>query len=77
MMLCMLVTIGGLYTALDLFAGERERGTLETLLVSRLNRSTILAARFVLVLGFCLGTAWLALGSLWVGIAQGWIQFFV
>ena len=74
-MLCMLVTIGGLYTALDLFAGERERGTLETLLVSRLNRSTILAARFVLVLGFCLGTAWLALGSLWLGISQGWIQF--
>ena len=34
-----------------------------------------LAARFVLVLGFCLGTAWLALGSLWLGISQGWIQF--
>ena len=73
-MLFLLISMGGLYTALDLFAGERERGTLETLLVSRLNRGTILAARFLLVLGFCLVTAWLALGSLWFGVSKGWIK---
>jgi sodium transport system permease protein len=74
LMLFILICTGGFYTALDFFAGERERGTLETLLVSRLDRRTVLASRFVLVVGFCLMTAWLALGALWWGADQGWIQ---
>lgn len=54
-MLVFLLLTGGLYVALDLFAGERERGTLETVLVTRIKRTTLLASKAITV--FLVSTA--------------------
>jgi sodium transport system permease protein len=70
--LVLLALGGGLYTALDLFAGERERGTMETLLVSRVNRDAVTLAKFLLVLGATTASALLAMISLGVSLAMGW-----
>jgi sodium transport system permease protein len=63
---------GGLHTALDLFTGERERGTLETLLSSRVSRTAVLGAKFLLVLIATSLTSLLALLSLGLCLSQGW-----
>ena len=65
---------GGLHTALDLFTGERERGTLETLLTSRVSRSAVVGAKFLLVLISTLLTSLIALTSLGLCIGQGWFE---
>lgn len=59
--------LGGVYTALDLVTGERERGTLETLLVTSVDRRKVLFAKFLLVLGLTWTTAALSLVSGWAG----------
>ncbi len=59
--------LGGVYTALDLVTGERERGTLETLLVTAVDRRKVLFAKFLLVLLLTWTTAALSLVSGWVG----------
>ncbi len=43
---------GGLYTALDVVTGEKERGTIETLLTTAVDRRLILGGKFLLVLSF-------------------------
>ncbi len=48
--LIVLVFTGALYTALDVFTGEKERGTLETLLSSRVDRRAVVLAKFATVL---------------------------
>jgi sodium transport system permease protein len=48
---------GGAFAALDAFAGEREQGTLETLLVQPLPASTFAYGKFLVVLGTALA-AW-------------------
>jgi sodium transport system permease protein len=63
---------GGLHTALDLFTGERERGTLETLLTSRVSRGAVVGAKFLLVLISTVLTSILALGSLGLCLHLGW-----
>ena len=50
LLLVFLAMSGGLYAALDLIAGEKERGTLETLLTTRMARRHILRAKFLVVL---------------------------
>lgn len=45
LVLILLAAMGGLYAALDLITGEKERGTLETLLVSRIDRQTVMVAK--------------------------------
>jgi sodium transport system permease protein len=65
---------GGLYTALDLFAGGKERGSLETLLTTRVDRRAILWARYALVAAFTLVSGVLALLSLWGSAAAGLID---
>jgi ABC-type Na+ efflux pump permease subunit/membrane protease YdiL (CAAX protease family) len=54
----------GSYAALDAFAGERERGTLETLLSTPAARESIVAGKFLAVLSVNLGAALLNLLSL-------------
>jgi sodium transport system permease protein len=54
----------GSYAALDAFAGERERGTLEPLLATAASRSHIVAGKFLAVLTVNLGAALLNLLSL-------------
>ncbi len=54
----------GSYAALDAFAGERERGTLETLLSTPAARESLVAGKFLAVLSINLGAALLNLLSL-------------
>ena len=42
--------MGAMYPAIDLAAGEKERGTLETLLVSPASRSEFVIGKYLVVL---------------------------
>ena len=55
---------GAFYPAVDLCAGEKERGTLETLLSSPADRSEIVAGKLLTVMGFSMATSLLNLASL-------------
>ena len=55
---------GAFYPAIDLCAGEKERGTLETLLSSPARRSEIVVGKMLTVMVFSLFTACLNLASL-------------
>jgi sodium transport system permease protein len=48
-MLLVMLFMGALYPAVDLTAGEKERGTLETLLVAPVHPLTVMRAKFVAV----------------------------
>jgi sodium transport system permease protein len=48
-MLLMMLFLGALYPAVDLTAGEKERGTLETLLVAPVDALEVMRAKFVAV----------------------------
>lgn len=54
---------GAMHPAMDLTAGEKERGTLETILVSAVSRRELVVGKFLLVLTTSLVTAALSLGS--------------
>jgi sodium transport system permease protein len=64
-MLVMWSLAGALYPAIDLCAGEKERGTMETLLISPANRVEIVAGKFMAVWTLATVTAWWNL--LWMG----------
>jgi sodium transport system permease protein len=49
---------GALYPAIDVCAGEKERGTMETLLISPANRAEIVAGKFLAVWTLATGAAW-------------------
>ena len=55
---------GAFYPAVDLCAGEKERGTLETLLASPASRREIVWGKLLTVMTFSIVTALLSLGSL-------------
>ena len=61
MLLIMMSVTGAFYPAVDLGAGEKERGTMETLLISPASRSEIVLGKFFTVLIFSLTTAMLNL----------------
>jgi len=56
---------GAMYPAIDLTAGEKERGTMETILTSRVSRTHLVLGKFLLVLTASLATALLAVTSMW------------
>lgn len=62
--------MGSMYPAIDLAAGEKERGTLETLLTSPVGRFQILIGKFgvVVLTGIC--SAVISMGGMYVGIRQ-------
>src|SRR5262245_42879803 len=60
---------GALYPAVDLCAGEKERGTMETLLISPASREEIVWGKFLTIWVFSTGTALLNLVSLAVTTA--------
>ena len=62
--------MGAMYPALDLGAGEKERGTLETILSSPDIRLDIVLGKFLVVLLAAFLTAFLALGGMAVGIQR-------
>ena len=55
---------GAFYPAIDLCAGEKERGTLETLLSSPAERSEIVAGKMLTVMVFSMATSLLNLASM-------------
>ncbi len=73
-LLVVLCITGAVYPAMDLAAGEKERGTMETLLCSQVSRVTLVLGKFLVVLTFSLATALLSIGALggtaWVALAQ-------
>jgi sodium transport system permease protein len=62
--------IGSLYPAIDLAAGEKERGTLETLLTAPVNRFVILLGKFGVVVLAGVGSALVSIIGLYFGIRQ-------
>ena len=63
-LIVMMALTGALYPAIDLCAGEKERGTMETLLISPAERSEIVAGKFLTVWLFSSLSAVLNLASL-------------
>lgn len=59
--LCM---TGGMYPAMDLTAGEKERGTMETILCSPVSRTDLVVGKFFMVLSASLSTAVLSVASM-------------
>ncbi|HYV40067.1 MAG TPA: ABC transporter permease subunit/CPBP intramembrane protease, partial [Gemmataceae bacterium] len=65
-MLVMWSLAGALYPAVDLCAGEKERGTMETLLISPASREEIVWGKFLTIWVFSAGTAFLNVLSMGV-----------
>lgn len=61
--LVLMTITGAAYPAIDLTAGERERGTLETLMASPTSPLTLIVGKFLVVATVGLGTAMLNLAS--------------
>ena len=57
LLLVMWVLTGAIYPAIDMTAGEKERGTMETLLISPAERTEIVAGKFFAVTALGFGTA--------------------
>ena len=71
MIIVLMLITGAYYTSIDMVAGEKERGTLETLLVSPVGRMEIVVGKYLTV--FCLGllNALLNLGSMGLTLGFG------
>ena len=74
-MLMILCLNGGMYPAMDLTAGEKERGTLETLLVSPASRLDIAAGKFLAVLTASFITGILGTASMGISSMMGFAGF--
>ena len=66
-MVVLLCMTGAMYPAIELTAGEKERGTMETILSSPISRMNLVLGKFLLVLSAALATA--ALSVLSMGIS--------
>lgn len=62
--LILMTVTGAVYPAIDLTAGERERGTLETLIAAPVSRMGLLLAKFVAVVAVAMLTAMINLTSM-------------
>ena len=62
--LLMVCLISAMYPAIDTGAGEKERGTLETLLLAPVSRTSIVLAKFLMLFTVGLTSALLMIGSL-------------
>jgi sodium transport system permease protein len=65
-MVILLCLTGGMYPAMDLTAGEKKRGTMETILSSPISRVHLVLGKFFLVLNASLVTAALSVTSMGV-----------
>ncbi len=63
-LLVVMAITGAFYPAIDVGAGEKERGTMETLLICPASRTEIVTGKFLTVMGFSLTTALLNLLSM-------------
>jgi sodium transport system permease protein len=60
--------IGAMYPAIDLFTGEKERSTIETILTSPVKRIQILSGKMIVVVATGIFSALLAIVGLFVGL---------
>lgn len=63
-MIVIMALTGAFYPAIDLGAGEKERGTMETLLISPARRIELVLGKFATILMFSIGTAVMNLASM-------------
>lgn len=70
MIVIMMAMTGAFYPALDLAAGEKERGTLETLLLSPASRLELVAGKYLTVLAVALVAALMNLGSMAITLSR-------
>jgi sodium transport system permease protein len=68
-MVILLCMTGAMYPAMDLTAGEKERGTMETILSSPISRMHLVLGKFFLILTAALGTAVLSVTSMGVSFS--------
>jgi sodium transport system permease protein len=68
-MVIILSMTGAMYPAIDLTAGEKERGTMETILSSPISRLDLVLGKFLLVFSASLTTAILSVTSMGVSFA--------
>jgi ABC-2 type transport system permease protein/sodium transport system permease protein len=66
LVLILMTITGAVYPAIDLTAGERERGTLEILMAAPIPRLSVLLAKYVAVVTVAMFTALVNLGSMTV-----------
>jgi sodium transport system permease protein len=71
LVLVLMTITGAVYPAIDLTAGERERGTMEALIASPVPRATVLLAKYVAVVTVALLTAVANLGAMFVTLWAG------
>ncbi|MBN1124092.1 MAG: CPBP family intramembrane metalloprotease [Sedimentisphaerales bacterium] len=64
MVMIIMLGTGAFYPAVDVTAGEKERGTFETLLSAPVSKAEIVCGKFVTVLTLCLITGLLSLASM-------------
>jgi sodium transport system permease protein len=67
----LLCLTGAMYPAMDLTAGEKERGTIETILCSPVSRTHLVLGKFLMVLTASIATAVLAITSMAVSFGVG------
>lgn len=78
LVLLMMTITGAVYPAIDLTAGERERGTLEALIAAPVSRLGVLMAKYVAVLVVALLTAGMNLAAMSLTIySAGLLSFLV
>ena len=70
LVLILMTITGAVYPAIDLTAGERERGTLETLIAAPISRMALLFAKYVAVLTVAVLTALVNLVAMTVTIVS-------
>lgn len=70
-LLLMVCLLAAMYPAIDTGAGEKERGTLETLLLAPVSRSSIVLAKFLMLFTVGLSSALLMIASLGAVLALG------
>jgi sodium transport system permease protein len=73
-MIVILSMVGAMYPAIDLTAGEKERGTLETILVTPVSRLDITIGKFLTVLTASVITVILAIASMSLSASFGFAQ---
>jgi sodium transport system permease protein len=67
----LLCLTGAMYPAMDLTAGEKERGTIETILCSPVSRTHLVLGKFLMVLTASVATAVLSIISMTVSFVVG------
>src|SRR5580693_1649123 len=67
----LLCLTGAMYPAMDLTAGEKERGTMETILCRPVSRVHLVFGKFLMVLTAAIATAVLAITAMLVSFAVG------